>query len=90
MDDRQSNDLKTLTGTVVFLLTNIGSKSECVRPFLYINQNEILKTYFKGDNPFENLMLRPYDGKAVEVKGKLKRNQTFVIEQISVVTQEAE
>ena len=81
MNDK-SNDFEKLTGTVVFLLANIGSKSEGVLPFLYVNKEEKIKLFLKGDNPFENKGLLPYDGKAVEVVGMKKRNGTFVIEKI--------
>ncbi|MBQ7650954.1 MAG: hypothetical protein IJS15_08340 [Victivallales bacterium] len=81
MNDK-SNDFEKLSGTVVFLLENQGSKSEGVLPFLYANKEEKIKLFLKGDNPFENTGLLPYDGKAVEVVGMKKRNGTFVIEQI--------
>ena len=82
--------MEQLTGTVVFLLTNEGSKSESRLPFLYINKNEIVKIYFHGDNPFENPTLQQYDGKTVEIRGKMKSNRSFVIEQITIATKIAE
>ena len=77
-----TNDSVKMTGTVVFLLENQGSKSECVLPFLYVNREEKIKLFLKGDNPFENTGLLAYDGKSIAVVGKKKRNGTFVIEQI--------
>ena len=75
---------ETLTGTVVFLEANQGSKSEGVFPYLYVSRDEKIKLLLKGDNPFENTALHPYDGKPVEIVGMRKRNGTFVIERVSV------
>ena len=57
------------TGTVVFLLSNIGTKSEGVFPFLYVNQNTKYKLHLRGDDSFEERGLFPYDGKRVKVSG---------------------
>ena len=73
-----------LTGTVFFLESNRRSKSEGLFPYLYINMGERVKLLLKGDNPFENSGLKPYDGKSVVIIGTKKSNGTFVIEQISV------
>ena len=81
MEDKK---IETLTGTVVFLDANRGSKSEGVFPYLYVSRDEKIKLLLKGDNPFENTALHPYDGKIVEIVGMRKRNGTFVIERISV------
>lgn len=74
-------EIKTLTGTVIFQKTNEGSKSESIQPFLYVNQNEIVHIFMKNSNPFENKGLQEYDGKIVSAKGYYN-NQTFVIEEI--------
>ena len=57
------------TGTVVFLLSNIGTKSEGVLPFLYVSQNTMYKLHLRGDDSFEERGLSPYDGKRVIVSG---------------------
>lgn len=57
------------TGTVVFLLSNIGTKSERVIPFLYVSQNTMYKLHLRGDDSFEERGLFPYDGKRVIVSG---------------------
>ena len=79
----EDNKTETLTGIVFFLDANQGSKSEGMLPFLYVSKDEKIKLLLKGDNPFENTGLQPYDGKSVEITGTRKRNGTFVIEQIS-------
>lgn len=57
------------TGTVVFLLSNIGTKSEGVFPFLYVNRNTMYKLHLRGDDSFEERGFRPYDGMRVKVSG---------------------
>lgn len=61
-------------GTVVFLLFNVGTKSEAKVPFLYIDKDTMYKLVLKGDNPFENKGLLPFDGKRVRVTGKKKED----------------
>ena len=80
----EDNKTETLAGTVVFLDANQGSKSEGMFPYLYVSKDEKIKLLLRGDNPFENTGLLPYDGKPVEIVGARKRNGTFVIEQISI------
>lgn len=72
-----------ISGTVVFIKGNIGSKSEAVLPYLYVNRSEVVKILVNGDNPFENNMLLPYDGKKITAAGCLKSNGMFIIESIS-------
>ena len=62
------------TGTVVFLLFGTGTKSEAKVPFLYVNKDTMYKLFLKGDNPFENNGLIPFDGKRVKVSGLTKEN----------------
>lgn len=56
-------------GTLVFLKTNLHSKSESVQPFLYLNKDSMVQLYVKGDNPFENESLLPFDGQFITVDG---------------------
>ena len=85
MGEDMANVLEKLKGTVVFLPANQRSKSEGFFPYLYMNRDEKVKLLLNGDNPFENKGLLPFDGKAVEIAGRRKRNGTFAIERISVV-----
>ena len=61
-------------GTIVFLLFNTGTKSEVKVPFLYIDQDTVYKLVLKGDNPFENKGILPFDGKRVRVTGVKKES----------------
>jgi len=73
-------------GTVMFLNSNAGSKSECVVPFLYCCKDEPLLRLFKAnDNPFENNSLIPYDGMRVEVFGLPDHDSGFVVDQIKTI-----
>lgn len=58
-----------ITGTLVFLKTNLHSKSEAMQPFLYLNKDSIVQLYVKGDNPFENESLLPFDGQSITLEG---------------------
>lgn len=78
----KQEEIKTLTGTVIFQKSNEGSKSESLQPFLYINQNEIIHLFMRNSNPFENKGLQSYDGKMITVNGYYN-NHSFVIENIS-------
>ena len=77
MDDEKK--IVEMTGTVVFLQRNMGSKSEAVLPFLYINKDEIVRIFFEGDNPFENNKLQEFDGKAITVAGYKRDDGMFII-----------
>ena len=84
MNKAQMEAEASLVGTVVFLMSNQGSKSEAVLPYLYVTQEKIVRTLFKGDNPFENASLRLYDGRRVKVFGTQKPNGTFLVERIEL------
>lgn len=77
--DLQQDTPVTLHGIVVFLRSNIGSKSEAKVPYLYVNREEKIRLMKKNDNPFENHGLDEYDGKPVEVSGMLIRNNIFCV-----------
>lgn len=78
----------TLNGTVIFELTNVGNKSEAIKPFLYKNRDAKIQIFKKGDNPFENHELDAYDGKTVELLGSLGRGNVFNITAINEVLAE--
>ena len=81
MDENES--LETMNGTIIFQDVNIGSKSECRKPFLYVNQNEIFPLFMKNSNPFENNELKEFDGKQVSVTGFMN-DKKFVITEIKL------
>ena len=80
------NTKETFRGTIIFLPDKIGSKSEAVYPFLYVNRDTCFKVLLKNDNPFENRGLVPFDGKFVEIVGAMGR-RTFVVETVQAVPQ---
>ena len=71
-----------LRGIVIFKLSNVGSHSEGVFPYLYIGKGEFVKIYMIDDNPFENNFLQEYDSKKVILEGEFNEYNTFVIEKI--------
>ena len=78
------NEQQTHKGTIIYLPDAVGSKSEAVYPFLYIARGNFFKLLLKGDNPFENKGLLPYDGKQVEIVGAQGR-RTFIVEKVSLI-----
>jgi hypothetical protein len=71
---RHQEEPVEVAGTVIFLMVNEGTKSEGRFPFLYVNRDAVYKLYLRGDNPFENNGLLPYDGKRVRVSGVKTEN----------------
>ena len=79
-------DFETKEGVVVFLLSNDGSKSECLLPHLYVGRDiTILPLYMEGDNPFENKALYEYDGCRFKVHGKHGNNNVFIVSSIETI-----
>lgn len=72
----------TLSGTIIFLLDNVGSKSESKHPYLYQNSDSCIPVFKESDNPFENEGLKSFDGKKVEIKGQYGRGDVFCISEI--------
>lgn len=84
------NESQKLSGTVVFVKTNIGSKSEATVPCLKIgNDTPLLKILLRNDNPFENKGMVAYDGKFVELTGELAPSGTFIVDEIADTSKES-
>lgn len=79
-------DATRLTGVVHFESADEGSKSESVRPRLHGDDGSVTLLLLRGDNPFENAGLRPYDGKRIEAIGAFGRSGAFVAESVSEQT----
>lgn len=77
-----------LTGTIIFKMANVGSKSENLDPFLYVNKENCTPIWRKGDNPFENKGFDEYDGKKVTVSGEMG-NTKFTVETIRLVEEDS-
>ncbi len=75
-----------LKGIVVFQLSNRGSKSENIFPYLYVEKAKFIKLFMEGDNPFENNDLDIYDGKRVKVEGELNEYNVFIIKEIEEIS----
>ena len=73
-----------LKGTVIFRLANVGSQSEGVFPYLYVGDAEFIKIYVIDDNPFENELLKKYDGVLIEAEGDYNDYGTFVMEEDAI------
>lgn len=67
------------TGIIRFQVTNAGSKSEAVTPALDRGPDApSLPVMMQGDNPFENQLLRPYEGCEVEVTGTMSKSRLII------------
>ena len=76
----------TKHGTIIFLTTHDGSKSECALPYLYCGKAEpLVPLYMENDNPFENNALTPFDGRRVTVTGYVGRNNDFIVTQVNAI-----
>lgn len=71
-----------LQGTVIFKLANRKSKSEAVLPYLLLENGDYVKIFALDDNPFENNILREYEGKSVRVEGEYNDTNMFIITEI--------
>lgn len=74
-----------MQGTVIFLKSFLGTKSESVQPFLYLGNGEIIRIFKPGDNPFENETLQNFDGKEVAVSGEVNEKGILEISSIGSV-----
>ena len=79
-----------LQGTVVFRMANLGSKSELGSPYLSVEDGKLVKIRVVGQNPFENTLLKEYEGKYVEVEGEYNDTRTFMITEIREIPTEGE
>lgn len=78
---------KTLIGTLIFLPSNVGSKSEAVLPYLYRSRTEApVRVLLKRDNPFENKGFDAYDGCHVALCGDFAPSGTFIVETVTIET----
>lgn len=81
----ETTGIMTRRGTVIFLESHQGSKSEAVLPYLYESSDSCVRIMLKGDNPFENAGLRPYDGRLVEIRGVKGRGKIFIVQEIAEI-----
>lgn len=76
----------TKQGTIIFLRSREGSKSECDLPYLYCGRSEpLVLLYMENDNPFVNKGLTPYDGLRVTITGHVGRNDYFIVTQVNAI-----
>lgn len=73
------------TGIVEFILSNVGSKSEKMQPFLKESDGTLTEIFKESDNPFVNESLKEYEGKTVTVTGEENEYGLYIIDTIEVV-----
>lgn len=73
-----------MEGIIVFRLTNIGSKSEGILPFLYSGMGVFIRVWKNGDDSLNGKELQEFDGKRVTVEGKENEYGIFCIDKIQV------
>lgn len=74
-----------LEGVIVFQHTNIGSKSEGLRPFLYTGNGQYMQVWKNGDISFIGSDLLPYDSNRVEIEGEMNEYDIFCISSIKII-----
>ena len=62
----------TATGRLEFTVVAAGSRSEHAGPVLITAEGHGIRLYLLGDNPFENNLLRPFEGQELTVTGTWK------------------
>ena len=77
------------TGIIEFILSNVGSKSEKMQPFLKEADGNLVEIFKESDNPFENESLKEYEGKTVNVTGEENEYGLFIIDTIEVIEDKA-
>lgn len=85
---RKETDMKT--GKIEFILSNVGSKSEKMQPFLREADGNLVEVFKESDNPFKNDSLKPYEGKTVSITGEANEYGVFIIDTIDVIEEETE
>lgn len=78
-----------IKGTILFVLINVGSKSEGQHPFLYEGNGVFRKVWLDGDISFTGDKLREYDGKYVSLSGEADENDVFIIKSIEEIKKQA-
>jgi hypothetical protein len=76
-----------LQGILIFQRANRGSHSEGIFPYLYCGYGELIRVALIGDVPFQNRILRRYDGKTVALEGDYDLNEIFMA--VSVIELES-
>ena len=77
-----------IKGTVIFKLTNKGTKSESEQPFLRVQEGVEFRIMAKGDNPFMHDILRPYENRDVEIDGRFNERRIFIATDIKELDDE--
>lgn len=74
-----------MKGTVVFRPSNVGSKSQGVFPFLYLGNANFVRIWKTDDISFEGNLLKPFDGKYVELQGAFDEHEVFLAETVKIL-----
>lgn len=72
----------TAEGTVIFMRTDVGTKSESDQPHLYLGEGKLVRLWKREDNPFENNGLKAFDGARVTVTGTLDESGVLCVSYI--------
>ena len=78
-----------ILGKINFKIFAEGSKSECYRPYIFIDNGSQILLYRKDDNPFENKGFKEYEGKEVSIEGEFTAG-LFIVESIQEIARTEE
>lgn len=70
-----------LTGKIQYKTFAEGTKSECLRPYIFLENGSQILLYKKNDNPFENKGFTEYENQTISIEGEFE-NGTFLVETI--------
>lgn len=60
-----------LFGKIKYMMFAEGTKSECMAPYIFLENGSQIMLYKTGDNPFENKAFLSYKDKEISVEGEL-------------------
>lgn len=55
----------SIEGVILFRSFAAGSKSASMQPYLLLDSGELIRVFYRDDNPYENETLKEFEGKRI-------------------------
>lgn len=81
--------MQILTGQIIYKTFAEGTKSECQRPFVFLENGSQILLYKTEDNPFENNAFAAFENKKVQLTGEFCEG-VFNVSEISQIQESDE
>jgi len=81
--------MQKLTGEIKYKVFAEGTKSECQRPFVFLENGTQILLYKIDDNPFENDFFRSFENQKVLISGEFN-DGVFEVDEAKVINQSAD